>query len=296
MGLDRAHYHGWEGPLRSPWFGCLALVRVALLQLFRRKVYWLVLALGLLNFLLFWSIIYAVTQIQLPREAQEALLERFGFSAEPTGGAENAYVQFMQRQSLVVMVLLAFSGSLLVGSDFQLRSLPFYLSRRIDRRHYIAAKLLAVSAIVSLLTVVPALLLFFEYGMFTASVDYWVENRRIVVSVLGYGLVLCVVLSTWLVALSAWLRKAAPIAITWSTLFAVLGTLAGMLRRTTGNKYWHLIDPWRNMRAVGRLCFDSLTDPEDRRIAWWALAILATGCTVALLALVRRVRAVDVVE
>ena len=57
----------------------------------------------------------------------------------------------------MVMLLLAFSGSLLVGSDFRDKSLPFYLSRRIDRRHYIVGKLLAVSSIVAMLTMLPAL-------------------------------------------------------------------------------------------------------------------------------------------
>ena len=37
MGIDIAHYHGWEGKLRSPWWGSLAIVRVAMLQVFRRK-------------------------------------------------------------------------------------------------------------------------------------------------------------------------------------------------------------------------------------------------------------------
>ena len=55
------------------------------------------------------------------------------------------------------MILLAFSGSLLVGTDFRNKSLPFYLSRRVDRRHYIVGKLLAISVIVSLLTTIPAL-------------------------------------------------------------------------------------------------------------------------------------------
>ncbi len=68
MELDRAHYHGWRGELRTPWAACLAIVRVALVQVFRNKAYWLVLGLGTLRFLAFWSIIYAVTQFSLPKE------------------------------------------------------------------------------------------------------------------------------------------------------------------------------------------------------------------------------------
>lgn len=323
MGIDNVRYHSWDGRLRTPWIACLAIVRVALLQVFRRKSYWVVIGLGMLNFLLFWSIIYAVTQFQIPREAQERLLKGFGFSSESAAGQDNGYLMFMQRQSIIVMILLAFSGSLLVGSDFRFNSLPFYLSRRIDRRHYIVGKLLAVSAVVSILTTLPALALFFEYGMFTSSTAYWFENWQIPMSVIAYGLVMSAVLSVLLVTLSAYLQKMAPIAITWSSLFVMLSTMAGQLsRRSIGKqdqwfdpKYWELIDPWRCIRYVGKLCFyagnrlvGAFTDEDpggyygifvnDQQFvrAQVALVILVVVCTVALVALVRRVRAVEIVN
>jgi hypothetical protein len=181
-----------------------------------------------------------------------------------------------------------------VGADFRFRSLPFYLSRRIDRRHYIVGKLLSVGTLVALMTVVPALLLFIEYGMFTSNLDYWIDNWRVPLSVAGYGLVLCTVMSIWLVALSAYLQKMAPIAITWASLFVMLGSLAGLLN--DHSPYWNLIDPWRDMRYVGRLCFGTFDKPLDQELAWWALGILTATCAVALVALVHRVRAVDIVE
>jgi hypothetical protein len=294
MGVDIGHYHGWEGKLGSPWIATFSMVRVALLQVFRRKLYWAALGLSLLQFIMFWAAIYVVTQIPA-EEFRERLLERIGFSARLEPGVESGYVAFMRLQSLSVMMLLAFSGSLLVGSDFRMNSMPFYLSRRIDRKHYIVGKLLSVSAIVILLTVIPALALFVEYGMFTSSFDYWLQNWEVVISILAYGLVLCVVLSIMLVTLSAYLQKTAPIAITWSSLFVMLSGMASLLRAQTDNPYWVLIDPWRNMRAVGRLCFDTFPSEMERDLAWWALAILVGVCAVALAALVRRVRAIEIV-
>lgn len=296
MGLDLAHYHAWQGQLRSPWWATLAMVRVALLQVFRRKLYWIVLALGLLNFLAFWAAIYLVTQVEIPAEARERFLdEAFGFRARPEAGEESGYIMFMQRQSVVVMMLLAFSGSVLVGNDFRTGALPFYLSRRIDRRHYIVGKLLAVSVIVSLLTTVPALVLFLEYGLFTSSFEYWFNHWHIAVSVLAYGLVLCVALSILLVTLSAYLQRAAPIAITWASMFVMLSAIGAELARATGNEYWRLIDPWRQIRYVGRLLFGTFDDVDQLARAETAAIILPVVCLVALLALVRRVRAVDVV-
>jgi ABC-2 type transport system permease protein len=297
MAIDTSHYHGWHGKLRGPWAASLAMVRVALLQVFRRKLYWLVIGVGLLQFLFFWSAIYLINQVTgMSPQFRQGMEHVFRFSATADDGGEDGYSAFMERQGVVVAILLAFSGSLLVGNDFRQGALPFYLSRRIDRRHYILAKLAAVSSVVSLLTVIPALLLFFEYGMFTSNTSYWRDNWRIVLSVLGYGAVMCAVLSIWLVSLSAWLQKAAPIAITWTSLFIMLGLLAGNLEDRNSSRYWHLIDPARQMRYVGRLLFGVLEDPVDRQVAWYALAILVSTCTLAMVALVHRVRAVEVVE
>jgi hypothetical protein len=296
MALDTAHYHGWHGKLRSPWLGTLAIVRVALLQIFRRKAYWVIIALGCLNFLFCWALIYVDTQLSGLAQFRIDVLEAFDFVVHPSPDRESGYVEFMWRQSLVVMILLAFSGSLLVGADFRLNSLPFYLSRRIDRRHYIVGKLLAVSTLIALLTVLPALLLFLEYGVFTSNVDYWVENWRIPLAVLGYGVVVCAVMSTLVVTLSAYMQRTAPIAITWATLFVMLASMAGQLRRHLDSRYWSLLDPWRDMRYVGRLCFGTFPKADERELAWWALAILATVCSVSVLLLVRRVRAVEIAE
>ncbi|HEY2892749.1 MAG TPA: hypothetical protein VGJ16_01000, partial [Pirellulales bacterium] len=121
MGIDNAHYYGWQGELRSPRWATLAIVRISMLQVLRRKLYWIVISLGLVQFLLFWVIIYAVTQFKLPGDMQREMHGITGFSPKPDFGEENGYVTFMQNQSVVVMILLAFAGSLLVGSDFRLR-------------------------------------------------------------------------------------------------------------------------------------------------------------------------------
>ena len=295
MPIDIARYHGWQGTQGSPSRGVLAMVRVGLLQVFRRKSYWIVLVLGLFQFLAFWAVIWAVTQLKdLPTEAREGMLEGFGFSAAPRPGRENGYTMFIERQSVVVMILLTFTGSLLVGSDFRNNSLAFYLSRSIDRRHYIVGKLLTVGVLVSLLTTMPAMLLFVEYGMFTSSFDYWLTQWRIPLSLLFYGGVLATVLSIALVTLSSYLHRMAPIAITWASLFVLLRAMRGLMKEKS--IYWGLIDPWRDMHYVGRLAFDQFRNDDERRFAYCAAGLLAGVCAICLIALVRRVRAVEIVE
>ena len=72
---------------------------------------------------------------------------------------------------------------------------------------------------------------------------------------LAYGAAFCVVLSIPLVTISAYLQRMAPIAITWSTIFVMLGRLGSYLREATDNDNWGLVDPWLDIRLVGKLCF-----------------------------------------
>jgi hypothetical protein len=295
MPIDVGRYHTWQGTRGSAWRGVAAMVRTGLLQVFRRKSYWIVLVLGLFQFLAFWAVIWAVTQLKdLPTEAREAMLEGFGFSASPRPGKENGYTMFIERQAVVVMILLTFTGSLLVGGDFRNNALAFYLSRSIDRRHYILGKLLTIGVLVSMLTTLPALLLFTEYGMFTSSFDYWWANWRIPLSILFYGAVLSSVLSILLVCISSYLQRMAPIAITWASLFVLLRAVRGLMKEKS--IYWGLIDPWRDMHYVGRLAFDQFRNDDERQFAYWAAGLLMTICLMALAAIVRRVRAVEIVE
>jgi ABC-type transport system involved in multi-copper enzyme maturation permease subunit len=295
MGLDRAHYHPWHGRVLSPWWACWALVRVALVQVFRRKLYWLVLLLGLGNFIKAAVVIYTVTQLQPSPEVRELMFQRAGFSAEAKRGQETGYTIFMEQQGLVVMLLLALSGSLIVGSDFTQQTLPFYLSRRIDRRHYIVGKLLACAVLVLIVTTLPALILFLEYGMFTSSFDYWYEHWSVLISVLVYGGLLASVLSLLLVTTSAYLRRMGPIAIAWCSLFVVLNRLALLMEEATGLYPWRLIDPWYDLHQTARLVF-GLGSHGERVVAAQATGILAVACAVSLAALVRRVRAVEIVQ
>src|SRR5437667_8853457 len=106
------------------------------------------------------------------------------------------------------MLLLAFAGSLLIGSDYQQAGLTFYLSRRIGKRHYVAGKLLAIGSLVLLITTLPALALYLEYGMLSSSLEYFRENPRILCGILGYGFIMAVVLSLLLGAIASWVPRA----------------------------------------------------------------------------------------
>ena len=54
MGPNLLHYRGWTGQFRGPGWAVLAIARIALSQVLRRKLFWVLYAFGLLFFFMFF--------------------------------------------------------------------------------------------------------------------------------------------------------------------------------------------------------------------------------------------------
>jgi len=292
MAIELLGYRGWQGELRSPWLSCWPMVRTGVWLVLRRKIFWLLLALGLLNFLFTFAIIYAKAELS----AQNPMIGRALDRVRLTGTGE-AFHFFMTRQEVVTMLLLAFAGSMLIGSDYQQSGLTFYLSRRLGRRHYVLGKLLAIECIVLLITTLPALILYLEYGLLSRSMEYFQENWRILLGILGYGLTMAVVLSTLLCAVAAWVPRAVPLVMTWSCIFVLLPVVGENLRYIRDNRLWRLVSIWHDLDALGRWCFGAVREREDDILfIHWSAVLVPSVVVMCLLLFVRRVRAVEVVR
>lgn len=288
--LEHAGYRPWTGTLRSPWWSVVAIVRVALTLIMQRWLFWVLLALGLLNFLYHFSFIYLKATLIVQSRDFSRFLDSFKLT-----GTGQAYLTFMHVQAGIAALLLAFAGSLLIGSDSRHGGMIFYLSRSMDRRHYIIGKLLSIAAVVSLITTVPALILYIEYGVLSSSFDYFIENWRIGVGIIGFGLVLATVQSLLLFAVAAWVPRTVPLAMTWLGIFVLLTALGKALREMAGNRRWLLLGLWEDMLRIGHWAFGSL--PENKIPTGTETAIVLLGvCAVSLALIIYRVRAVEVVR
>jgi ABC-type transport system involved in multi-copper enzyme maturation permease subunit len=265
-------------------------VRVGLVLIFKRWVFWILIGLGLLNFLFHFAFIYLKATLSVQNENIAKFLD--GYKVTGTG---QAYADFMFAQASICALLLAFAGSTLIGSDYRQGGMIFYLSRRIGRWHYIVGKLLTIASVVTIVTTLPALILYIEYGTLSNSFRYFIDNPNVLRGILGYGLVLAVVQSLMIFAIAAWVPRTVPLVMTWLGIFVLLKGLADAMRAIDGNRYWLLLGFWDDMHRIGRWCFGSL---DETRIptAGYCLAVLTAVCLVSLILIVRRVRAVEVVS
>jgi ABC-type transport system involved in multi-copper enzyme maturation permease subunit len=309
MGAELLHYRPWRGELGGPGRGVWAIARVGLRLIFRRKVFWALYALGLFFFLLFffgqYLMAWAETQaeprieifrgVSVPREELIGPLRR-GLRLD---GSPALFRTFFWWQGYTVMIVLALAGSVLVGNDFRFGSLPFYLSKPLDRWHYLLGKCLAVAVFVNLMTTLPALVLYAQYGLLTTW-SYFSGSVPLLLGILAYGAVLTVCLSILLVATASWLRRTVPMIMAWTTLFVLLRLLSAAL--VDGLHYsprWRLLDLWNNLFLVGNVCLGvplHTVRPAPQPDVVEAALVLTGGCLLCLSYLNLRIRAVEVVH
>ncbi len=298
------HYRPWKGNFHAPWRTVWPIARTALGLMMRRRLFWLLYILGMFVFLLFFFGQYLAAFAEGFNTGGPGgggnlrqLIHRF---LTFLNGREEMYRTFINYQGYIVMVVLALAGSLLIGNDLRYGSLPYYLAKPLSPAHYLLGKALAVAVFINLLTTIPAVLLWLEFGLLETKYNYFWYGLPYLWGILGYGLVLTVSLTLLLLASASWLRATMPLIMLWTTLFIFCRLLAGALVGTLGaDPRWRLIDLWNNTFLVGNACLggDLTTVKPPSQPAWQEAAMVLTGVSAACLCyLIARIRAVEIVR
>jgi ABC-type transport system involved in multi-copper enzyme maturation permease subunit len=297
MGVSLLHYRPWRGQFHGPAWGSWAIARVGLSMILCRKLFWGIYALSLVFFLMFFFGQYLLAYAQTQKNFPDILVQvRHGLHLD---GSPDMYQRFFYFQGSMVVILLALAGSMLIGNDFRFGTLPFYLSKPIHRWHYLLGKFLTVAALINLITTVPALVLFVQFGLVTDS-DYLIDRADLLLGILAYGAVLTVCLGLLLLAMASWLRQTIPLILAWTTLFFFLRRLAYALVNWLGyDCHWRLLDLWNDTWLVGNAClgvpFERIY-PTPQPPVYEAALILGGVCLLCLIYLSRRIRAVEIVR
>lgn len=292
MSVLSSGYREFTESPRSAWWACWAIARTSMGLIFRRKLFWILFAFASLGFLFLFAIIYfrATLLVKMPHAAPfiDRLFER-------AGGNGETYRDFMVHQEVITVIILAFAGSILVGRDHQTGGMIFFLSRRISLVHYMVGKLLAIGAIVLLVTTLPAIVLYIQFGyMSDDTFGYFKENWRIACAILSFGFVIATVLSLVLLATGSWMQKTVPLVLSWIGIFLIIPPITIFLRHIYDDRHWLLMNLWWDIRLVGHWCFGTVR-PRDEAILPYAFAVLITVCIASLLVAIPKIRAIKVV-
>ena len=292
--VDRWTLSSAPDELRAPALAWWPVARIGLGLVVKRRIFKVFLGLGLINFLFYSAMIYFLAGLSAQLKGQGPV-EEFAKTFIFTGTGE-AFRDIITGQNIVVMLLLAISGAVLVGNDFRFRSLTFYFSKPLERWQYFLGKLVATSLLVSMLTLLPCLVLFVEYGLFGDTFDYFIESRRILFGIVAYGLLVSVGMSVLLLGVAALLQKTISIVMVWGLIFIFLPIVTEVIHGAArGSDYWKLLDFW----SLLQWCSNAFFGIESSRFSaepWYPIAALAAWLGAALLAFWRKTRAVEVVS
>jgi ABC-type transport system involved in multi-copper enzyme maturation permease subunit len=306
MGTELLHYRAWRGPLRPPSASVWPIARVSLRMMFRRRLFWALYGLGLLMFFFFFfgQYLFAWASAQLDPEAARRFLGPNGRPEDlihflrdvlKLNGSGETFANYFWYQGHMTVVILALAGSLVVGNDIHFGSLPFYLAKPVSRVHYVLGKCLAVAVFVNLMTTLPAIVLFVQYGLLDTW-DYYLDSFHLLLGIVGYGVVLTVTLSLLLVATATWVRRTVPMVMVWTGLFAFCQSLArALVNELHYDARWRLIDLWNNAFLVGQWML-GVSPRGSQPETYLAGLVLTTVCTVCVIYLVLRIRAVEIVR
>lgn len=307
---DLLHYRPWRGRLYSPWRAAWPVARTALGMMFRHKLFWVLYALSLLFFFLFFFGQYLIAWAE-SQAAGEKIALFPGMQVRPEDlilwlrrrlgleGSEKMFAWFFRLQASMVVVVLAMAGSVLVGNDFRHGSLAFYLSKPLPSWLYVLGKCLAVAVIINLMTALPATVLFVQFGLLT-SWDYFLDNGHLLAGIWTYGLLLTGCLSLLLVATASWLRRTVPMIMMWTMIFVFLRSLG--LALVFGLRFpwrWELIDLWNSLSLLGQWCLGVPADkiwPAQHPALHEAALVVVGVCLVCVIYLTLRIRAVEIVR
>lgn len=273
--------------LRSIW----AIFRGNMKTILRYRVFWAIMTLSMLHFLVHYVLIYIKAQIRMEGGWFAEMIDNF----QVTGNGKG-FFNFLAQQSTAVIVMLAYASSMMVASDYRAGGIVFYLSKPIGKLHWVLGKSLSLMTVVSFQTLIPAMILFVEAGVYSPSMwDYWTENWKIAFSIVGYSGVIMLVLSTIALAVGVYCRRTAPLVMIWGAIVLVLPAFAEMLDTILDNSDWMLLHLPRNCRLVGRWFFDLVSEEAQSQVLPAAIVLIA-AVAVSLAVLYTKLRPVEVVS
>lgn len=209
-------------------------------------------------------------------------------------------------QGGMAFLLAAWVGPTLVSPDLANNALPLFLSRPFSRFEYVLGKASVLLFMLSVITWVPVLGLFFLQAGTEGQGWYWTNGYMARAIVLG-GLLWVSILSLLSLAISAWVRwRIVASALLFGIFFVLAGfgeAINSVLRTYWGriinlqylmNVVWNDLFGLPMLRRGFRRGFRGYSDLDIP--SWAAWAALVTICCICVLLLNKRLRAREVVK
>jgi ABC-2 type transport system permease protein len=285
MAVYRRNYKPYAGTLTPEWSRCLVLFRYSRRNLFRSKF-----LTGLFVVCFFYPLV-CLLLIYLAHNA--SFLKELGIGERVLNIDKRFFFNFMIVQGVFAFLLTAFTGPGLISPDLANGALPLYFCRPFSRAEYVLGKSSVLAILLSQITWVPGLVLFFVQGSLAGASWTW-THLWIAGSLILSSLIWIAILSLLAMALSAWVKwRVVAGALLLGVMFFGAG-FAQAINAVLQTEAGHFFNIAKLMAVVWSSLFQ--LDREYSMPVAEAWIALLVYCSICLGLLMRKVRAYEVIR
>jgi ABC-2 type transport system permease protein len=284
MAVHKRSYRGYAGQLTPLWSRFSIVTRYAFNNVFQWKL------LDMFFVICFFFPLLCAVGIYVNHSAR--LMAMFGARSLFNVDA-GFFFEFLRVQGSMAFILTALVGPGLVSPDLANSALPLYFCRPLSRAAYVVGKMLVLVSLLSLVTWVPALLLFLIQSSLAGG-SWMRANLWLVPSIFLGPAIEILVFSVLALALSAWIkRKLAAGAALLAVFFfgSGFGQAANAVLRTNKGDFLNL---GSLIATVEAHLFRQPWRSSISGASAWMMLLAVSGFCLWLLA--RKVRAFEVVR
>jgi ABC-2 type transport system permease protein len=292
MAVYERNFRPFDGELTPERTRFLVLPRYAYQRVLTSRIF-----VGLLVAWFLWPLALSIL-IYVPHNI--SLLERLGVTSEELSmfGAFRQDAQwffnwFMIAQTWVCILVTVIIAPALISSDLRNNGLPLYLGRPFSRTEYILGKFSVLAILLSAISWVPGLALFFLRS-YLAGFGWFAGNLRIGAAIFLGCWIWILVLSVLGLAASAHFKWRPVAGLAVLAVFVLSALLASTLNLMFGTYWFDLINLTQMAYAVWAHLFDiDNTVQIPTGLAWLSLL---TFCSFCVWLLYRKIRAYEIVR
>jgi ABC-type transport system involved in multi-copper enzyme maturation permease subunit len=302
-------YGAYEGESHSAWSRFLVIPRYALRETFKSKLFTTIFILCFIYPLVATILVYLHHNANALAVLQINVRELLPIDA-------SFFQTFVEMQCAFSFILTVLVAPPLISRDLSNNALPLYLCRPLSRAEYVLGKMTAVVFLLSLVTWIPGLLIFFFQASLAGFAWLW-ANLWMIQAIFSGSMVWIILLSLLALAVSSLVKWRVVASGALLGLFFVPSAFGEIVNQLFLTRAGHLISLWATMKSIWSGLFGlfvrqtgqirgTVSNPiYDRQFfdialleppLWASWLVVALICAVCVWLLARKVRAYEVIK
>jgi ABC-2 type transport system permease protein len=278
MPIHDQGYRRYEGRRRPPGRGWAVIARTGIRTFFGRRRF-----IGLV--VLAW-LPFVVRSVQIYFSAN---VPQAAFLAPSAA----TFREFLGQQDIFVFFIAVAAGAGLIANDRRANALQIYLSKPLSRWEYVFGKLAVLTALLLLVTWVPAVALVVVQVLFAGNFDFFRANLHLIPAITAFSFIEALTVASVILALSSLSTSSRYVAILYAGLVFFTPALFALIRFVAGSTAMSFISFPANLQQVGNGIFGL---PPRYDTPWLvSLGVILGLIAASIVVLDRRVRGVEVI-